>query len=115
MFVLVPALSTQKGMTLKSKLKKLAPAGLAVMAVAFAPSAAASPDSFLDELNTNNAAIPGFTPGQNIGAGYETCGKLRGGASVLDQMTEVEQIYHFSQGTLFVSAATTNLCPDFAG
>jgi hypothetical protein len=31
------------------------------------------------------------------------------------QTSAVEQTYHFSQGTLFVSAATTNLCPDFAG
>jgi hypothetical protein len=102
---------------MKPKSKMLAPAVLAVAAaaIAFAPAAAATPDSFIDEINTNNAAIPGFTPGQNIGAGYETCGKLRGGASVLDEMSAVEQTYHFSQGTLFVSAATTNLCPDFAG
>jgi hypothetical protein len=30
-------------------------------------------------------------------------------------MTAVEQAYSFGQGTLFVSAATTHLCPDFAG
>ena len=102
---------------MKSSLKMLAPAALAVAAaaVAFAPAAAATPESFLDEININNAAIPGFTPDQNIGAGYEACGKLRGGATVLDEMTAVEQAYNFGQGALFVSAATTNLCPDFAG
>jgi hypothetical protein len=102
---------------MNSSLKMLAPAALAVAAatVAFAPTAAATPESFLDEINTNNAAIPGFTPDQNIGAGYETCGKLRGGVTVLDEMTAVEQAYSFGQGTLFVSAATTHLCPDFAG
>jgi hypothetical protein len=30
-------------------------------------------------------------------------------------MGAVEQTYTFSQGTLFVSAASTNLCPDRAG
>jgi hypothetical protein len=102
---------------MKSNLKILAPAALAVAAaaIAFAPVAAATPDSFIDEINTNNAAIPGFTPDQNIGAGYETCGRLTGGASVLDEMSTVEQTYQFDQGSLFVSAATTHLCPDFAG
>lgn len=49
-----------------------------------------------------------------VAAGYATCDHLRSGTSVLDEMSAVEQTYHFDQGTLFVSAATTNLCPNFA-
>jgi hypothetical protein len=44
------------------------------------------------------------------------CDQLRSGVSVLDEMTAAEQEFQLAsgQGTLFVSAATTNLCPDFA-
>jgi Protein of unknown function (DUF732) len=84
-------------------------------AMVCAPVAAASTETFLDELHTNNVWLPNKTPGEVIGAGYATCGHLRGGTSVLDEMSAVEQTYQFNQGTLFVSAATTNLCPDFAG
>jgi hypothetical protein len=80
-----------------------------------APIAAADQGSFLDELNTNGVWLPGKTVPQVVAAGFETCGQLRSGTSVLDEMTTVEQKYQFVQGTLFVSAATTNLCPDFAG
>ncbi len=86
-----------------------------VAAMMCAPVAAATPESFLDELHTNNVWLPNKTPDEVIGAGYATCGHLRGGTSVLDEMSAVEQTYQFHQGTLFVSAATTNLCPDFAG
>lgn len=89
-------------------------AALATGAVLCAPSAAADPNSFLNELQTNNVHLPGKTPAQTIAAGNQACSDLRGGASVLDEMSKVEQKYGFNQGTLFVSAATTNLCPDFA-
>jgi hypothetical protein len=49
-----------------------------------------------------------------VGVGYRTCSELCSGVSVLDETTAVESTYHFDQGTLFVSAATTNLCPEFA-
>ena len=93
---------------------RLATPALAVLAVVWAPSAAADPNSFLDELQTNNVHLPNKTPAQTIVAGNQVCSDLRGGASVLDEMTKVEQRYGFSQRTLFVSASTTNLCPDFA-
>jgi len=50
-------------------------------------------------------------------AGYHSCDELRNGTSVLDEMATVETIYQLppGQGTLVVSAATTNLCPGFAG
>lgn len=101
---------------MKSILRIVAPAlaALATGAVLGAPAAAADPNSFLDELQTNNVHLPGKTPAQTVAAGNQACSDLRGGASVLDEMTKVEQKYGFSQGTLFVSAATTNLCPDFA-
>ena len=76
--------------------------------------AAASTDSYLDELHTNNVWLPQKTSAEVIAAGYQTCSELKSGTSVLDETTAVEQRSHFDQGTLFVSAATTHLCPDFA-
>jgi hypothetical protein len=87
---------------------------LSAAVLACAPIAAASTGSFLDELNTNNVWLPQKTSAEVIDAGYQTCSELKEGTSVLDAMTAVEQRYHFDQGTLFVSAATTHLCPDFA-
>jgi hypothetical protein len=97
----------------------LAPVALAVAlaALAAAPAASAAPrDAFLDELATLNIPLIGGTQADTVGAGYHVCDQLRGGASVLDTMSAAEQMYHLAsgQGTLFVSAATTNLCPDFA-
>ena len=97
--------------------------GAAVTAAALLlmPTAAASPDSsgndgmFLDQLVLTQATLPAKTPAEMVAAGYATCQDLRNGVTVLDEMSSVEEAYHFSQGTLFVSAATTNLCPDFAG
>ncbi|KAA0016774.1 DUF732 domain-containing protein [Antrihabitans cavernicola] len=80
-----------------------------------AGTAMADPVSFMDEITINGATLPGMTADQMIAAGYATCDHLRAGVSVLDEMSAVEQTYHFNQGTLFVSAATTNLCPNFAG
>ncbi|MFC8042857.1 DUF732 domain-containing protein [Nocardia sp. NPDC057353] len=71
--------------------------------------------SFLEEIGINNATLPGRSADDMVAAGYLACGNLRAGVSVLDEISAVEQAYHFDQGTLFVSAATTNLCPDFAG
>lgn len=80
-----------------------------------APVAAADPGTFLDELATNNAWLPGKSADEVIAAGYAACTDLRNGVSVLDEMGRVESLYQFEQGTLFVSASTTHLCPDFAG
>ena len=77
-----------------------------------ATTPASSP--FLDELRINNVSLPGKTPAETLAAGNAVCADLRGGVSVLDEMSAVEKRYGFSQGTLFVSAATTHLCPDFA-
>ncbi|RDH76093.1 DUF732 domain-containing protein [Mycolicibacterium moriokaense] len=85
---------------------------------ALAPIASAAPsDAFLDELGWDNVALPGVNPADTVAAGYHTCDELRQGTSVLDEMSAVESTYKLpmGQGTLFVSAATTNLCPDFAG
>ncbi len=97
----------------------LGPVALAVTlaALAGAPVASAEPrDVFLDELATLNVYIPGANAADTVGAGYQVCNELRGGTSVLDEMDRTEQIFQLpsGQGTLFVSAATTNLCPDFA-
>ncbi|MEV0251672.1 DUF732 domain-containing protein [Nocardia sp. NPDC050712] len=70
--------------------------------------------SFVDEISVNNATLPGKSTAEMITAGYVACDHLRAGASVLDEISAVEQNYHFTQGTLFVSAASTNLCPNFA-
>ncbi|UGT60326.1 DUF732 domain-containing protein [Nocardia asteroides] len=71
--------------------------------------------AFLEEIGINNATLPGKSADEMVVAGYQTCGHLRAGGSILDEISAVEQTYHFDQGTLFVSAASTNLCPDFAG
>ena len=97
----------------------LAPVTLAVAlaALAAAPNASASPrDTFLDELATLNIPLIGGTQDGTVSACNQVCDQLRGGASVLDTMSAAEQMYQLApgQGTLFVSAATTNLCPDFA-
>lgn len=70
--------------------------------------------AFVDEISSNNATLPGRTTAEMITAGYATCDHLRAGVSVLDEVSAVERAYQFSQGTLFVSAVTTNLCPNFA-
>ncbi|MEU0496522.1 DUF732 domain-containing protein [Mycobacterium sp. NPDC006124] len=80
-----------------------------------APTAAADPASFLDELTVNDVWLPGRSADEVVAAGYATCTDLRNGVSVLDAMDDVESTYRFNQGTLFVSASSTNLCPDFAG
>lgn len=97
----------------------LGPVALAVTlaALATAPIASAEPrDMFLDELATLNIPLIGGTQADTVGAGYHVCDDLRSGASVLDEMDAAEQNFQLAsgQGTLFVSAATTNLCPDFA-
>ncbi|MFI7529435.1 DUF732 domain-containing protein [Nocardia salmonicida] len=70
--------------------------------------------SFLEEIRINDAALPGKSEQELVAAGHATCEHLRGGVSVLDETSAVEQTYQFDQGPLFVSAATTNLCPDFS-
>jgi hypothetical protein len=90
---------------------------LAAAALFAAPIAAAEPrDAFLDELGWNNVVLPGVNTADTVAAGYHACDQLRSGTSVLDEMSAVESTYKLpmGQGTLFVSAATTNLCPDFA-
>lgn len=99
---------------------KLVPAAVALgfaVALAAAPLASADQGSFLEELGINGVSAPGLTSQQMISAGLGVCGSLTSGASVLDQMDSIEQQLGLApgQGTLFVSAATTNLCPDFAG
>ena len=73
-------------------------------------------DVFLDELATLNVYIPEANAADTVAAGNQVCNELRGGTSVLDEMSRAEETLRLpsGQGTLFVSAATTNLCPDFA-
>ena len=90
---------------------------VALAALAAAPVASAAPrDVFLDELATLNIPLIAGNQADTVGAGYHVCDQLRSGVSVLDEMTAAEQEFQLAsgQGTLFVSAATTNLCPDFA-
>lgn len=98
-------------------LRTLVPAALAVSAAMMicAPVGAADPASFLDELTINKVWLPGKNAEEVIDAGYATCTDLRNRVSVLDAMSNAESLYQFDQGTLFVSASSTHLCPDFAG
>lgn len=96
-------------------------AAASVAGLFLAPTATADPATppgnageFLEQLSLTQATLPGKTPAEMVAAGYAACNDLRTGTSVLDEMSAVERTYNFSQGTLFVSAATTNLCPDFA-
>lgn len=94
----------------------VAPMAATAVVLLFAPIAGATGDgSFLDELSTNHVSLPGKTPAEVVAAGYATCNHIRSGTSVLDEMDAVEKAYHMNQGTLFVSAATTHLCPDAPG
>ncbi|MFD4354509.1 DUF732 domain-containing protein [Nocardia sp. NPDC058518] len=78
-----------------------------------AAEVSAAEASFLEEIRINDAALPGKSAKELVAAGHATCEHLRDGVSVLDETSAVEQTYQFDQGPLFVSAATTNLCPDF--
>ncbi|MEU8898685.1 DUF732 domain-containing protein [Nocardia sp. NPDC048505] len=89
--------------------------GTAVLGGAAATADTTAEAAFVDEISLNNATLPGKSAAEMISAGYLTCDHLRAGASVLDETAAVERAYRFEQGTLFVSAAATNLCPDFAG
>lgn len=104
-------------MPVKCSAVATAATALAVAALGAAPIASSEPrDLFLDELATLNVFIPGANQADTVAAGYQVCNDLRGGVSVLDEMSAAEEIFQLpsGQGTLFVSAATTNLCPDFA-
>ena len=101
----------------RTKALTLLTVGAATIALAGAPTAAADPrDGFLAELADLNIVMPWTEQADTVAAGYHTCDNLRQGVSVLDEMDNVEREYSLpnGQGTLFVSAATTNLCPDFA-
>ena len=88
---------------------------LVTMSLLGTPVATADADGFVGDLQTVNAWLPRLTAQQVIDAGYQACNHLRAGTTVLDETDAVERAYHFNQGTLFVSLATTHLCPDFAG
>jgi hypothetical protein len=101
----------------KHLLTTLLIATAAAAAFTTAPTASAYPrDDFLAELADLNIVMPWPEQADTVAAGYHTCDNLRQGVSVLDEMANVEKEYNLppGQGTLFVSAATTNLCPDFA-
>lgn len=110
-------------MTNRIRLRTFAIAGAATfiaLGSAVIGSAAATADpgtaeaAFVDEISLNNATLPGRSTAEMITAGYLTCDHLRAGVPVLEEISAVERAYQFGQGTLFVSAATTNLCPNFA-
>jgi hypothetical protein len=86
----------------------------AVVPVGTSQAGGPASSPFLDELSALNISLPGKTPAETLAAGNATCADLKSGVSVLDEMSAVENRYGFNQGTQFVSAATTNLCPDFA-
>ncbi|MFH5207069.1 DUF732 domain-containing protein [Antrihabitans spumae] len=75
----------------------------------------ASEASFLEEISINGATLPGLTAEENIAAGHAVCADLTAGGSILDEISALEQTYQFESGVLFLSASTTNLCPNFAG
>ncbi|MDT5095079.1 MAG: hypothetical protein QOH60_4442 [Mycobacterium sp.] len=90
------------------------PGRCAAVVPAGAPAPSVNGSPFLEELRINNVVLPGKSPAETLAAGQAACADLRSGTSVLDEMSAVEKKYGFNQGTLFVSAATTHLCPNFA-
>jgi|SRR6478735_25903 len=89
----------------------------ALLAIATAPIAAASPDDdFLDALTKNGISYPPQAGVTLLTAGHAVCSKLSRGDSYKDVVSYVNKGFGGNQGLTgsFISAATSTLCPNYS-
>jgi hypothetical protein len=90
---------------------------LALVAIATAPHAAASPnDEFLDALADGGISVPSNMTENVIGGGRGICRGWARGASYADGVADVAGALGGNQSLarVFVRAATIKLCPKYA-
>jgi hypothetical protein len=89
----------------------------AVVAIATAPQALATPDDdFLSALSAAGLSVPAKVAPQVIQGGHTVCSAWAGGASYGDTVKGVVGATGGNQGmaSLFVRTATKSLCPSYA-
>jgi len=91
----------------------------ALLAIATAPLATASPDTdFLDALASNGLTVPPQARLNVISAGHSVCGDFSKGDSFKEAVADIAKRGLGGSQSLaatFVTAATTSLCPEFVG
>jgi hypothetical protein len=89
----------------------------ALLAIATAPLAAASPDEdFLAALTSNGISYPPQAGPSLLSAGHTVCQKFAKGASQKDVTAYVDKGFGGNNGLSgsFISAATSTLCPKYS-
>jgi Protein of unknown function (DUF732) len=89
----------------------------ALLAIATAPLAAASPDDeFLSALTRNGISFPPQAGISLISAGHSVCHKLGKGDSHQDVTAYIAKAFGGNMGLTgsFISAATSTLCPQYS-
>jgi hypothetical protein len=89
----------------------------ALLAIATAPLATASPDDdFLAALTRSGISFPAQAHGSLLNAGHSVCTQLGKGVSMKDVTADVDKGFGGNKGlsASFVSAATSTLCPEYA-
>jgi hypothetical protein len=89
----------------------------ALVALATAPLATASPeDEFLKALADNGISFPASMNPQVISAGHQVCADWASGASSSDEISQVSQASGLgnSQAIVAVRVATNAFCPNYA-
>jgi hypothetical protein len=92
-------------------------AAVALVALATAPQAAASPeDEFLAALADGGISVPSNATGNVIGGGHGVCRGWASGASYADGVADVTGALGGNQSLarVFVRAATSVFCPKYA-
>jgi hypothetical protein len=75
-----------------------------------APDAGADPDGYIAELRAGG--VPVITTGPAIQAGYTACSMLKGGADFDQVAHNTGQWFSGIWGSLMVTAAQHQLCPE---
>jgi hypothetical protein len=101
---------------MKFAIAGLATTVFALVAVATAPSSAASPDQeFLDALASSGMSVPAKANPQVVNQGHLVCRRFADGNSYSDAVASVAGGLGGNRGLAgaFVRAATTTLCPKY--